>query len=92
MQLLPEPRGELSATVRNNPLRNSMQTNNPRNIKIGKLISSVGGPYWDKVSNLGESVHYNPDSIVTTVRLRKYGDKIHSNFIPLPLGNLEGLQ
>jgi hypothetical protein len=92
MQLVAEPRGELSTLVQNNPLRNSMKTNNPRYIKICQLIPSVGGLYWYKVGDFGESMHNNPDSIVTTVRLGKSRDEVHPYFILFPLGYLKRLQ
>src|SRR3954466_14792319 len=44
------------------------------------------------MSNLGQVINDNKDSIVALLRPRKTGDKVHLNVVPLPLRNLEWLK
>src|SRR4051812_38950618 len=44
------------------------------------------------MSNLGESVDDDKDSIMTLLRSRKSGDEVHLNLVPLPFRNREWLQ
>src|SRR3954466_11077364 len=44
------------------------------------------------MSNLGQVINDNKDSIVALLRSRKTRDKVHLNVIPLPLRNLEWLK
>src|SRR3954469_7066132 len=39
-----------------------------------------------------QSVHYDPDRVISPNRSRQTGDKVHSNGIPFPFRNLQGLQ
>src|SRR3954462_13558838 len=39
-----------------------------------------------------QSVHYDPDRVISPTRSRQSGDKVHSNGIPFPFWNLQGLQ
>src|ERR1041384_2188987 len=69
-----------------------MQTDNPGHIQLGQLVSSVGGPYRNEVGHFGEHVHYHPDRVVASGGLWKSYNEVHTNVIPLPLRNLQGLQ
>src|SRR3954468_3617487 len=40
----------------------------------------------------GQSVNYDPDRVISPTRSRQSGDKVHSNGIPFPFHNLQGLQ
>src|SRR3954468_23122747 len=44
------------------------------------------------MGNFGQSVHYDPDRVISPTRSRQSGDKVHSNGIPFPFQNLQGLQ
>src|SRR4051812_17413067 len=44
------------------------------------------------MSHFGESVDADKDSIMTVLRSRKTGDKVHLNLVPFPFRNREGLQ
>src|SRR3954468_13485422 len=44
------------------------------------------------MGNFGQSVHYDPDRVISPTRSRQSGDKVHSNGIPFPFWNLQGLQ
>src|SRR3954463_3904501 len=44
------------------------------------------------MSNLGESVDDDKDSIMTLLRSRKTGDEVHFNLVPFPFRNREWLQ
>src|SRR3954462_15370852 len=44
------------------------------------------------MSNLGESVDDDKDGIMTLLRSRKTGDKVHFDLVPVPFRNREGLQ
>ena len=66
VQLLPESRSELGASIRHNFARDSMQANNLSNVKISKMVSTISGPDRNKVSNFGESVHDNPYRIISS--------------------------
>src|SRR3954470_7475909 len=44
------------------------------------------------MDDFGQSVHYDPDRVISPTRSRQSGDKVHSNGIPFPFQNLQGLQ
>src|SRR4051812_30655431 len=44
------------------------------------------------MGDFGQSVHYDPDRVISPTRSRQSGDKVHSNGIPFPFQNLQGLQ
>src|SRR3954462_9786534 len=44
------------------------------------------------MGDFGQSVHYDPDRVISPTRSRQSGDKVHSNGIPFPFRNLQGLQ
>ena len=69
-----------------------MKANYLRDIEIGKLISMMSRPDGNEMIHFRESVHNNPYSIVSSVRSRKSCDKIHPDFIPLPVWDLQWLQ
>src|SRR5215216_5240807 len=39
-----------------------------------------------------QSVHYDPDRVISPTRSRHTSDKVHSNRIPFPFRNLQWLQ
>src|SRR4051812_7586320 len=41
---------------------------------------------------LGQSIHYDPDRIIPTLCLRKFGNHIHGDLLPLPYWYLQRLQ
>src|SRR3954468_20388519 len=44
------------------------------------------------MGDFGQSVHYDPDRDISPTRSRQSGDKVHSNGIPFPFRNMQGLQ
>src|SRR3954471_4532868 len=44
------------------------------------------------MSNFGESVDDDKESIMTLLRSRKTGNEVHHNLVPFPFRNREGLQ
>src|SRR4051812_3098059 len=44
------------------------------------------------MGDFGQSVHYDPDRVISPTRSRQSGDKVHSNRIPFPFRNLQWLQ
>src|SRR3954467_5927313 len=44
------------------------------------------------MGDFGQSVHYDPDRVISSTRSRQSGDKVHSNGIPFPFRNLQWLQ
>src|SRR4051812_2773632 len=44
------------------------------------------------MGDFGQSVHYDPDRVISPTRSRQSGDKVHSNRIPFPFWNLQWLQ
>src|SRR4051812_29769538 len=44
------------------------------------------------MGDLGQSVHYDPDRVISPNRSRQSGDKVHSNGIPFPFRNQQWLQ
>src|SRR3954468_2591635 len=44
------------------------------------------------MGDFGQSVHYDPDRVISPTRSRQSGDKVHSNGIPFPFRNMQGLQ
>ena len=44
------------------------------------------------MGDFGQSVHYDPDRVISPTRSRQSGDKVHSNGIPFPFRNLQWLQ
>src|SRR3954463_8101054 len=44
------------------------------------------------MGNFGQSVHYDPDRVISPTRSRQSGDKVHSKGIPFPFRNLQWLQ
>src|SRR3954463_7963991 len=44
------------------------------------------------MGNFGQSVHYDPDRVISPTRSRQSGEKVHSNGIPFPFRNLQWLQ
>src|SRR3954471_11255976 len=44
------------------------------------------------MGDFGQSVHYDPDRVISLTRSRQSGDKVHSNGIPFPFRNLQWLQ
>src|SRR3954466_8812377 len=44
------------------------------------------------MGDFGQSVHYDPDRVISPTRSRQSGDKVHYNGIPFPFRNLQGLQ
>src|SRR3954462_3893285 len=44
------------------------------------------------MGDFGQSVHYEPDRVISPTRSRQSGDKFHSNGIPFPFRNLQWLQ
>src|SRR3954466_12966920 len=44
------------------------------------------------MGDFGQSDHYDPDRVIYPTRSRQSGDKVHSNGIPFPFRNLQGLQ
>src|SRR4051812_45821026 len=44
------------------------------------------------MGDFGQSIHYDPDRVISPTRSRQSGDKVHSNGIPFPLRNLQWLQ
>src|SRR3954463_15758831 len=44
------------------------------------------------MGDLGQSVHYDPDRVISPTRSRQSSDKVHSNGIPFPFKNLQWLQ
>ena len=88
MQCFPESRGKLGTSVRYYLLGNTVQTYDPGNVEVCQLGSSVCGLDGYKMGNLGQTVNYDLDGIVSTIGPWKSGNKIHPYLIPLPLGNL----
>src|SRR3954468_21175518 len=44
------------------------------------------------MGDFGQSVHYDPERVISPTRSRKSSDKVHSNGIPFPFRNLQWLQ
>src|SRR3954465_6171009 len=44
------------------------------------------------MGDFGQSVHYDPDRVISPTRSRQSSDKVHSNGIPFPFWNMQGLQ
>src|SRR4051812_46850906 len=44
------------------------------------------------MGDFGQSVHYDPDRVISPTRSRQSGDKVYSNRIPFPFRNLQWLQ
>jgi hypothetical protein len=44
------------------------------------------------MSDFSETINYHPDRIMSSVRSRKSGDKVHAHFFPFPYGYLQRLQ
>src|SRR3954467_6306580 len=44
------------------------------------------------MGDIGLFVNYDPDRVISPTRSRQSGDKVHSNGIPFPFRNLQGLQ
>src|SRR5215216_545705 len=44
------------------------------------------------MGDFGQSVHYDPDRVISPTRSRESGDEVHSNGIPFPFWNLQWLQ
>src|SRR3954469_23739366 len=44
------------------------------------------------MGDLGQSVHYDPDRVISPTRSRQSSDKVHSYRIPFPFRNLQWLQ
>src|ERR1043165_10098584 len=69
-----------------------MEGNNSGNVQVCQLTSRDRLLDRQKVSNLGESVDDDKDGIMTLLRSRKTGDKVHFDLVPFPFRNREGLQ
>src|SRR3954464_10262916 len=44
------------------------------------------------MGDFGQSVHYDPDRVISPTRSRQSGDKVHSNGISFPFRNLQWLE
>jgi hypothetical protein len=88
MQPLPELRSKLSASIRHNLLRHSIQTNYPWHIQLCQLWSRVGHLDMYKVGYHGQSIDNYPDGTIPWLSPRQTHNKIHGNFFPHPLGVL----
>src|SRR3954466_2231503 len=44
------------------------------------------------MGDFGQSVHYDPDRVISPTRSRQSGEKLHSNGIRFPFWNLQWLQ
>jgi hypothetical protein len=64
MQLFPETSHKLNNSIRNNGLGNPVQAHNLIDIEFCIILDGVSGVHCDEMSSLGQSVHYNPDSVL----------------------------
>ena len=56
------------------------------------MIGTVGSADRNKVCHFSKPVDNDPNGIMHTVGLGQADNKVHTNFIPFPLRNSEGLK
>jgi hypothetical protein len=92
MQLLLEVSYELGTSIRNDGIWHTMQTQDARNIQLGILFSPVKGMHWNEMSGLGKSVDDYPDGVKLVAGERQTNNEIHTDVLPFPGRNTQGLQ
>jgi hypothetical protein len=85
VQLLPKASNELRPSIRNDRIRNSMQTYHACNIDFSILLDVIVGVHGYEVSIFGESVHNHPNRIILEGSQRQTYNEVHTNVIPLPI-------
>jgi hypothetical protein len=65
MQLPPETRSELSTSIWHYLLWYTTQTHNPGHVQLCKLSSCIHGFHRNEVSYLGQTIHNDPNRIIT---------------------------
>ena len=84
--------GELRTSVGHNPFGYAMYAHYAGAVQICQLFSRVGSLDGNKMGNLGQPIDNDPNGVMSTGGPWKSGDKIHSDFIPFPLGDLQRLK
>jgi hypothetical protein len=84
LQLFPEACNELGPSIRNDGLRDTMQSNNLIKIDFGILLSRISGMHGKKMSSLSKSINDYPYGVMFLGRVRKTDNEIHTNVFPLP--------
>ena len=56
------------------------------------MIYRISHAHRNKVRRLSQPVYNHPNSITTPLSPRKTYNEVHSDMLPLPLGNRQGLQ
>src|ERR1041385_6964711 len=69
-----------------------MKRHDSRDIQVRLLASSYRLANRKEVSNFGKSINDNEDGIISFLGFWKAGDEVHTDFIPLPLGNRQVLK
>jgi hypothetical protein len=82
--LFPEAGNELCPSIRNDGVRDTMQSNNLIKIDFGILLGRISGMHRKKVSNFGKSINNYPYGVMSLGCVGKTNDKIHTNVFPLP--------
>jgi hypothetical protein len=84
LQLLPEACNKLCFSIKNDCLRDTMQSNNLLQIDFGILLSSISCMHGKEVCYFGESINDYPDGVMLLRCVRKTNDKIHTDVLPFP--------
>jgi hypothetical protein len=84
LQLFPEACNELGPSIRNNGLRDTMQSNNLIKVDFGILLGRISGMHWKKMSSFGQSINDYPYGVMFLEFVGKTHYKIHTNVFPLP--------
>jgi hypothetical protein len=61
-----------------------METDNPRDIKVCQAMSIESSLDGKEMSDFSQSIHYDPNRVVSAAGSGKSSDEIHSYFFPLP--------
>ena len=69
-----------------------MKTNNTGHVDVSQLVRLVGSADRNKVGYFSKPVGNDPNGIMPSVGVGQASNKVHTDFIPFPLGNLEGLK
>src|SRR3954465_3327818 len=69
-----------------------MKIHDSRDIQVRELASSNRLANWKDVSNFGKSIDDNEDGIISFLGFWKAGDEVHTDFVPIPLGNRQWLK
>ena len=88
MKRLPEPGSKTNISVRHDRDRNSMSRYYLSHIYLHQPLCRRALTKSKEVSTLRQTIHNHPNCINTPRGPRQFGDEVHRNMFPLPLGNL----